>query len=642
MSGLGWILTTYDNLPPVLPRGARYFLRVHESRQGRVEVTASSGGGPAPSGWWRPALRRLLTVTAIAAALFGLFWCYLLQSRTTGADSDAADMVLQGWDMVQHGNLLLRGWVMADVSFYTFEIPLDGLVSAVYGLRTDVIHVAAAIEYALLVLFAALVAAGAASDRRLGGREAWVRGLIAAGIMVAPGTWQGSAVLLAGPDHTAVGVPVLITLLVVDRVVPRRWWPATATLLLTFVLLVWAQLDDLVATLSCAVPLALVCGASAAAFLLAAGVRRFVGVGRRRRDGRAPRARAARGDAQSAAYNAALAVLAAASFGVTELLIKAINNAGGFYSRAIPANSQISHWATVPAQLQALGENLLILYGANFWRLPEPQAAFAYLHLVCLALALLGLLVTIARWRQADRVARSLVVGIVVMLAAGAASPLMIPSGGTHEIAVVLPLGAALGGRAVGPWLADLAGSGQVGQAGRATRAWVTGLLAAAGLGLLCCLGYAAAQPAVPPKDAGLANWLVEHHLTSGLSGYWNANITTLITGGRVHLAPVTNGGKYGYLWVAKEAWFNPAVSHANFIVATTHQEGGNDVPLKYVLSWYGKPAKSYRFDQYTILVYQRNVLESVIQPVPSDLYAPRSVHSEGRATGADPSFPRR
>ena len=579
-------------------------------------------------------MRRLLTVTAIAAVSAGLFWCYLLQARVQGADSDSAGMVLQGWDMVQHGNLLLRGWVMADVSFYTFEIPVDGLVAAVYGLRIDVIHVAAALEYTLLVLFAALVAAGAARDRRRGGREALVRGLVAAAIMIAPGTYQTMGVLLGGPDHTAVGVPVLITLLIVDRVVPRRWLPAAATLLLTFVLLVWAQLDDLVATLSCAVPLAVVCGASAAAFLLAAGVRRFVGVGRRRRGGQAPWPRPARGDARSAAYNAALAALAAASFGVTELLIKAINDAGGFYSRAIPANSQISHWATVPAQVRALGENLLILFGANFWRLPQPQAAFAYLHLVCLALALLGLVITIARWRQADRVARALVVGIVVMLAAGAVSPLMIPSGGTHEIAVVLPLGAALGGRAIGPWLADLTGSGQVARAGRATRAWVTGLLAATGLGLLCCLGYAAAQPAVPPKDAGLANWLVEHHLTSGLSGYWNANITTLITGGQVHLAPLTSGGKYGYLWVAKEAWFNPAVSHANFIVATTHQEGGNDVPLKYVLSWYGKPARSYRFDQYTILVYRRNVLESVIQPVPSELYAPRSDHGEGRRPG--------
>ena len=62
-----------------------------------------------------------------------------------------------------HGHLLLRGWFLSDVSFYTFEVPLDGLISLVVGLRSDVIHMAAAAEYALLVLFAALVAAGARS-----------------------------------------------------------------------------------------------------------------------------------------------------------------------------------------------------------------------------------------------------------------------------------------------------------------------------------------------------------------------------------------------------------------------------------------------------------------------------------------------
>jgi hypothetical protein len=569
-------------------------------------------------------VRRLLTVTGVAGVLFGLFWGYMLQSRTVATGSDAADMVLQGWDMVQHGNLLLRGWVMADVSFYTFEIPIDGLVSAVYGLRVDVINVAAALEYALLVLFAALVAAGPAAGRLGGGREAWARGLIAAGIMVAPGTWVGSAVLLGGPDHTAVGVPVLITLLVVDRVTPRRWRPAAATLALVFVLLVWAQLDDLVATLSCAVPLAVVCGASAAAVLIAAGVRRLVGAGRGRRGRPEADAGFARDGARSPAYNAALALLAAASFGVTELLIKAISHVGGFYSRAIPAGSQISHWATVPAQVHALAEDLLILFGANFWGLPQPQAAFAYLHLICLALALIGLVVSIARWRTADRVTRALVVGVIVMMVAGAASPLMIPIGGTHEIAVILPLGAVLGGRVVGPWLAARAGSGQLARAARRTRATVAGVLAAAALGLLCCLGYAAAQPATPSRDAPIASWLLEHHLTSGLSGYWNANITTLITGGTVHLAPLTSGGKYGYLWVAKESWFNPRVSYANFIVTTTKQQGGNDVPLKDVLAWYGKPAKSYQVGQYTVVVYNRNVLENVIQPVPSQLYAPK------------------
>lgn len=601
-------------------------------------------------------MRRLLTVTAITAVSAGLFWCYLLQARVQGADSDSAGMVLQGWDMVKHGNLLLRGWVMADVSFYTFEIPVDGLVAAVYGLRIDVIHVAAAIEYTLLVLFAALVAAGAARDRRRGGREALVRGLIAAAIMIAPGTYDALGVLLGGPDHTAVGVPVLITLLIVDRVVPRRWLPAAATLLLTFVLLVWAQLDDLVATLSLAIPLAVVGAMSVAAFLIAAGIRRLVGLVRRRGGRPAAPPPPARPAAQSPGYDAALAALAAASFGVTELLIKGIWHVGGFYLRAIPAESQISHLATVPAQVRALGENLLILFGANFWGQPQPQKDFAYLHFVGLALALLGLLITIARWWRADRVTRALVVGVIVMLAAGAVSPLMIPVGGTHEIAVVLPLGAVLGGRVVGRWLAGCFAlpaasaasvppalsvpSARFARAGRAARVTAACALGAVGLGLLACLGYTSAQPPVQPRDTPIADWLVAHNLTNGLSGYWNANITTLITGGQVHLAPLTSGGKYGYLWVAKEDWFNPAVSYANFIVTTTQQQGGNDVPLHNVLGWYGKPAKIYQFKQYSIAVYDRNLLESVVQPVPSQLYAPLGLDGEGRTTGEVPILP--
>ena len=60
------------------------------------------------------------------------------------------------------------------------------------------------------MLFAALLAAGAAADRRGGRGEAWTRALIAAVIMVAPGACPGSALLLGLPDHTGIGVPVLI------------------------------------------------------------------------------------------------------------------------------------------------------------------------------------------------------------------------------------------------------------------------------------------------------------------------------------------------------------------------------------------------------------------------------------------------
>ena len=88
----------------------------------------------------RPARRRtgawrLAAVGAVAALTIGLFWAYLLQSRSQAANSDAAAQALQGWDLV-HGHLLLSGWYLSDVSFYTFEVPLDGLIAVVYGLRS--------------------------------------------------------------------------------------------------------------------------------------------------------------------------------------------------------------------------------------------------------------------------------------------------------------------------------------------------------------------------------------------------------------------------------------------------------------------------------------------------------------------------
>jgi hypothetical protein len=341
----------------------------------------------------RTARRRLAAVVAVAALTIGLFSAYLLQSRSSGANSDAAAMALQGWDMV-HGNLLLRGWFLSDVSFYTFEVPLDGLISVVIGLRSDVIHVAAAAEYALLVLFAALVAAGASRDRRRGGREAWVRGLIAAGIMVAPGTNPGAHVLLLAPDHTGIGVPVLIALLVVDRLRPRRLLPVLGTALLVCLLLIWAQLDDPVAEFSGAAPLALACATP----LAAVPIRRLADLVRARRGRRTYSPLPWRRELELHGYDLAVLAAAAASFGLSQLANRAINRLGGFYLHAIPAKSQISPWATVPAQVRTLGQNLMYLFGSNFWVRPQPLTAFAYLHLIGLAVALIGLLVALWSW----------------------------------------------------------------------------------------------------------------------------------------------------------------------------------------------------------------------------------------------------
>src|SRR5262245_31954782 len=72
---------------------------------------------------------------AVAAAV--LFIAYLRMSWTYPATSDGADQALQAWDML-HGNWLLHGWTIADVTYYTTEVPQYMLIELVRGLGPDV------------------------------------------------------------------------------------------------------------------------------------------------------------------------------------------------------------------------------------------------------------------------------------------------------------------------------------------------------------------------------------------------------------------------------------------------------------------------------------------------------------------------
>ena len=208
-----------------------------------AERTAISGR-PGPRA---RVLRRLLAAIAVGGAAVGLFACYLRLSATIAVGSDGASNALEAWDLL-HGNWLLRGWTLSDVSFYTTELPEYAVVELARGLHPDVVHISAAITYTLLVLTAAALARG-----RARGREGWARALIAAGIMLAPQLGNGVQVLLGQPDHVGTQVLLLAIFLLVDRG-PRRWYTVAAI----WALLTATVVADKIAIVDAAVPLALV------------------------------------------------------------------------------------------------------------------------------------------------------------------------------------------------------------------------------------------------------------------------------------------------------------------------------------------------------------------------------------------------
>jgi hypothetical protein len=513
-----------------------------------------------------------------------LFACYLGQSRTVAAGSDGASQALQAWAML-HGNPLLRGWWVTDVSFYTTELPQYALIELGRGLTPDVMHVGGALTYTLLVLAAASVAKGRAT-----GRLGLTRGLLAAGIMLAPQLGPGTQTLVLSPDHTGTAVPVLLTWLFIDRAPPGghggyRWHVPV----LVWLALTWTAVADTLTLFVAVAPLALVCA-----------LRATRGAIRNRNTG-APRE-----------CRRELALLAAAALAIpAELAVTGLVRAAGGW-QAAGLRASLAGAGQLAGNARLTGEGLLELFGANVfgaWSSGSGLAvAFAAVHLVGVAFAVAGVAAA-ARGRR-DLIDAVLLTGLVINLAAYLAGVQAVNIASTREIAPVLPFAAALAGRRLG---GRLLGGGRAPGRDRLLGAFRYGLGAVLA-GYVAMLGYGAAAPPPPPQYADLAAWLAARHLTDGLSGYHQANIVTLESGGAVALRAVTRAadGQVGaYTWNSADAWFDPAWHTANFLVLTAPGApptvGGSGITVADATATFGRPAGTYRYREYLILTWPRS-----------------------------------
>jgi hypothetical protein len=540
---------------------------------------------PAAEKTRRTRLARWAWPAALAVAAVVLFVCYWRLSWTTPANSDGSDQALQAWDML-HGNWLLSGWTVGDVSYYTTEIPEYIVVEKILGLGLGAFHASAAITYTLLVLLAALLAKGRAT-----GKEGVIRALIAAGILLAPQLGHGTALLVSQPDHLGTQVPVLATFLVIDRLRARWYTPLVVTVMLT-----WVIVADRVAVLDAALPLAVVCG-----------IRGYWVLIRRRRP------------VSTLWFEFSLAAAGIASYGLSELIVKVIGDAGGYTSLPLPTQ----HFAAlgdIPHHLALTAEGISILYGSLFVGLSSwVKVAFAVVHLAGLALALWGVCRAFRRFFSAeDLVAPVMAAGIVLNLAAYIYSVIPVTWFDTREIVAVLPLGAVLAGRMLGGTLA---------------RPRLRPVLAGAGAVLACyaaALGYGAAQPSVTNSEHPVIAWLEAHHLTTGLGTYAESNIITLDSGGRVAVRAVTwwHSGAVPRAFESQASWYDPRLSYANFVVVNSKdaKPGSNGIiiPPGDILALAGRPAHTYHYQTFTIMVWNTNLLArlgSPPSPLPGDVH---------------------
>jgi hypothetical protein len=518
----------------------------------------------------RPAATLAIRAGLVALAAAILFFCYWRQSLAVPLSSDGSSNVLQAWAML-HGNLLLHNWWVSDVSFYTTELPQYMLIEALTGLGPWAVHAAAAMTYTLLVLLAAVLAQG-----RGRGGVGWARALLTAGLMLSPQLGAAS-ILLLSPDHIGTAVPLLVIWLLIDRARPRWYVPVLVGLLFTV-----TMVGDSIILLTGIIPLVLVGAGRAAAGLIRRG----------KRD-------AARWYELSLAGAAALAGVAG-SFGP-----RVMAALGGYRQSPVGTGvdlSQLRHgaWVTLQGFLELFGAN--VFDPSFFGTRPALEVVFVAVHLAGAILAVWALGIGLARvFRLGELIVPVFAVATVANVGAYMISVHAQDLLGAREMAAVLPLGAVLTGRLLGDRLAAWT---------LAASRWFVPSFAMLTAGYLAALGFGAAQAAVPAQSEPLATWLAAHGLTRGLGSYWQANSTTVASRGKVMVSAVVPDVRYHlvpYLWESDVASYDPARHHANFVV-TDGPGAWPGMQLAAQLS-FGRPARTYHVDGYTIQVWNTNVL---------------------------------
>ncbi len=595
-----------------------------------LPAAAPAGGdtGPADSrGRASRASARLLAVAAAVLAVALLFVAYLQMSRTYPENSDESNDLLMAWDML-HGNVLLHGWYLSDVSFITTELPQYLMLERLFGLHADTAHIAAAMTYTLVVVLAVLLARGSAAGNPAAGngvgqgqtsrREAAARMLLTAGLMFAPQLGVGVFVLLLSLGHIGTAVPLMLTWLVIDRAGPgpggsggvdpprsrgvpggRPPGPAGTPLgvpVAVGLLLTWVLVADSLVLVVGIIPLVAVCAMRVARELTLA----------QRREGREPGW--ARASLRARWYELALAVAAILAVGLASVASRLLRASGGFFLHPVPYQLAPVHaW---PKHAWVTGEGLLALFGAKPQG-PAAALAFALLHLAGVALVAWAM-VRVARhfFSWPDMISQILLVAMVINVVAYVPSTLADATDlNAREFAVVLPFGAVLAGRTLAPALRD------------GLRRWLRPVPAALLAGALLAgygasLGYAAAQPSVPPANAQLAAFLAAHHLTSGIGGYWESSVVTVGSDGAVTIRAVLPGTLQPDLWEAKGSWYDSGPNRATFLVTDSAPGFFNHwQPNPAALAALGRPARTYHVGPYMVYVWNKNLLAGLGHP---------------------------
>ena len=168
-------------------------------------------GTPAPPTAPRRVTRRGWLLALPGAAVL-LPWMYALtvHANSAAVNSDGATVILQG-RAVASGNVLLHGWILSLDSWWTLDVVFYGLLTAVMGVRGDLLYAGPALIAGLVVIVGVVIA------RRGRRGAAAAAGMVTVAAVLALPTHTLATYLMCGPIHVSTVLYALVAFLGLRR-----------------------------------------------------------------------------------------------------------------------------------------------------------------------------------------------------------------------------------------------------------------------------------------------------------------------------------------------------------------------------------------------------------------------------------------
>jgi hypothetical protein len=515
-----------------------------------------------------------------ALGLAGMLLVAAVTARVAKAypvSSDDATGILEA-SSILHGNLLLRGWTVSNISFVATDLPFYVAGVALRGMGPSLLRDVPSALYAVAVGVAVMLAA-------TGSRSP---GMAAATAVVLLGLPAGGLAEFVTKGYTRVGTSIglFVALIAIGgpagrKVSPVRLGVYTLAVVLTL-------LSDTYMLVIGAAAVLVVC-------LMAASRRMSyenLGLGR-----------------------VAMATLVAILFGqAASWLIRVM---GGYEIEPLPLRDYLSSrdtLRTVAANVRALATHLPSLYRCDLP--PGGGVAEWMVWLVCLIGPVLLLLALwwgrpLARRRERqDFVGDVLWVSMMLGLAAYLLSANEKDRGTLRYMVPFVLSGAVLTARVAGSRARSMSPMG------------VPLAMLAAAYGITMARDLQ--KPVIDDPAVALAGWLRDHELHQGYGPYWDASIVTASGRGEVAVRPVrgreVRPGRVAiepFRWMSDEAWYRD--EPANFVVYRPDPGPKYHFLINEAVcaACFGPPSSRHEVGPYIVLVWRRDLRPYLTRGLP-------------------------